>query len=277
MNWIHRMERRFAWMAFPGLLRFYAMLHVLVFLLQIMRPDIGGLLEFDRGAILSGEVWRMVTFLFASSGFGGIGGFGMIFFFFMVLIAFMMSNALEGAWGVFRTTLFFYVGILGLLTANFIVPQVIPGSGFYLYYAAFFAFATLFPRVEFLLFFILPVQVRWLAWLLAIVLMLGAAGQFFAGNWLIPVYYGLAFTNYFLWAGLPALKGHAMAAKSAQRRRKFETAKQPANEVFHECVVCGRTDQSHPHLEFRISADGKEYCLDHLPEAQGEKKDGESA
>ena len=157
------MERRFAWMAFPGLLRFYAMLHALVFLLQIMRPDIGGLLEFDRGAILSGEVWRMVTFLFASSGFGGIGGFGMIFFFFMVLIAFMMSNALEGAWGVFRTTLFFYVGILGLLTANFIVPQVIPGSGFYLYYAAFFAFATLFPRVEFLLFFILPVQVRWLA------------------------------------------------------------------------------------------------------------------
>ena len=274
---MNRMERRFGWMAFPGFLRFYAILHAMVYVLQVLRPDIGFLLEFDRDLILQGEVWRLVTFLFASSGFAGIGAFGIIFFFFMVMIAFMMSNALEDAWGVFRTTMFFYAGILGLLIGNFVVPNTLIGSGFLLYEAAFFAFATLFPRVEFLMFFILPVQVRWLAWILGGAMLLSAVGQFLDGAWLVPLYYSLAFANYFFWAGLPALKGQAMAAKSAQRRRKFETAQKSVHEAFHECVTCTRTDQSHPQLEFRISADGKEYCVDHLPESQDEKKEAESS
>ena len=73
---MNRMERRFGWMAFPGFLRFYAILHAMVYVLQVLRPDIGFLLEFDRDLILQGEVWRLVTFLFASSGFAGIGAFG---------------------------------------------------------------------------------------------------------------------------------------------------------------------------------------------------------
>lgn len=268
MRWIDRMEGRFGWMAFPGFLRYYAILHALVFLLQIVRPDIGLLLEFDRDLILTGELWRVVTFLFASSGFTGIGAIGMLFFFFMVLIAFMMSNALEGAWGVFRTTLFFYAGVLGLIIGNFLVPNVMFGSGFLLYEAAFFAFATLFPRTEFMLFLIIPVQVRWLAWILAVLMLLGAVGQFIDGNWLVPVFYLLAFTNYLLWAGIPALRGRARIVQAAQRRRSFQSAKEPADKAFHQCAQCGRTEQSDPQLEFRISADGKEYCLEHLPERE---------
>ena len=63
-------ERRFGWVGFPGFLRYFALLHVLVYVLQIARPGIGLLLMFDRGSIQAGEVWRVVTFLFASSGFG---------------------------------------------------------------------------------------------------------------------------------------------------------------------------------------------------------------
>lgn len=271
MNWIDRLERRAAWLSFPGLLRFYAILHAMVFVLQMLRPNIGQLLEFDRAAILSGEVWRVVTFLFASSGFSGIGPLGILFFFFMVMIAFMMSDALEGTWGVFRTTLYFYVGMLGLVAGNFLLPQAGGGSGFLLYQAAFFAFATLFPRVEFLLFFVLPVQVRVLAWILGGWMMLVAVGQFFSGFYLVVVFYALAFANYFFWAGLPALQGRAMAAQSAQRRRKFQAAKEESESAFHRCEECERTDSSDPQLEFRISADGKEYCIDHLPEEQEEK------
>ena len=66
MTSISRWERRFGWLAFPGLLRYYALMHALVYVLQIVRPDIGSLLEFDRARILSGEVWRVFTFLFSS-------------------------------------------------------------------------------------------------------------------------------------------------------------------------------------------------------------------
>jgi hypothetical protein len=117
-----QLEQRFGWLSFPGFLRFYALLHALVYLLQLVRPDIGALLEFDRAKILSGQVWRVVTFLFSSSGFAGIGMIGVLFFYFMVMIAFMMSDALEGAWGVFKTSLFYYFGILALIVANFVFP-----------------------------------------------------------------------------------------------------------------------------------------------------------
>lgn len=247
-------------MAFPGFLRFYAILHALVYVLQMFRPNIGSLLEFDRSRILSGEVWRLLTFLFSSSGFRDLGAFGILFLFFMVMIAFMMSDALEGAWGVFRTSLFYYVGIIGLVAANFLFPHAMPGSGFLLYGASFLAFATLFPKVEFLLFFILPVQVRVLAWIYAGFMILGVLA-----NFLMLPFYLLSLANYFLFAGLPALQGTAQVMQSAQRRRKFQTSKEPETAAFHTCAVCERNDRTHPDLEFRVGSDGKEYCEEHLP------------
>lgn len=259
MQFLNKLERKFGWLSFPSLLRFYAMFHVMVYLLQFVNPQIGQILDFDREKILSGEVWRVVTFLFASSGSGGLGALGMLFLFFMVMIAFMMSDALEGAWGVFRSSMFYYVGFIGLLIANFIYPQPMPGSGFFVYTSAFFAFATLFPKVEFLMFFIIPVQVRWLAILIAVFLVVGLFSQ--------PLYLGflvLSFGNYLLWAGIPALRGQGLVIKAASRRKRFEKNMIPEDAAFHECVKCGRTEITDPELEFRMAMDGREYCTDHL-------------
>ncbi len=253
-------ERRFGWMAFPGFLRYFALLHVLVYVLRIARPGIGVLLMWDRGSIQAGEAWRVVTFLFASSGFGQFNSMGMIFMVFMVMIAFMISDALEAAWGVFKTSMFYYCGILGLIVANFFNPVwVMPFDGMFLYEAAFFAFATLFPRVEFRLFFILPVQVRFLA-------ILGGLGLispvFRNPMWLLFML--LIFANYLLWAGIPAMRGMARVVKAGKRRERFHAAKADAQNAFHRCEVCGKNDVTDPHEEFRVGPDGHEYCEDHL-------------
>jgi hypothetical protein len=261
MLFLDRLERRLGWLSFPGFLRYYALFHLLVYGLALLRPEVRELFDFDRGKILSGEVWRVVTFLF--TGFGGGGGlFEMIFLVFMVLIANLMSDALEGTWGVFRTSMYHYTGIFGLVIANFIYPQtVMPGSGFLLYQAAFFAFATLFPKVEFRLFLILPVQVKYLAIFLAVLLV----GLPVLEHPLRVPFFLLAFGNYVLWAAIPALKGRARLVQSAKRRGKFKAATAPEAGAFHTCVVCGRTEVSDPRLEFRVGADGEEYCVDHLP------------
>lgn len=258
---LSQLERRLGCLSFPGLLRYYALLHALVYLLQLVRPDIGALLDFDRSKILAGEVWRVVTFLFASSGSVGFGGMGLVFLVFQVMIAFMTSNALEDAWGVFKTTLFLICGILGLMAGNFLFPQLMPNSGFLLYGSAFFAFATLFPKVEFLLFFILPVQIRVLAWIQAAVMVLAV----FADLRLFP-FFLLGCANYLIFAGIPALRGTVRVIESAQRRRRFNAAKEPASAAFHTCASCDRTDVTDPGLEFRVGRDGREFCSDHLPE-----------
>jgi len=255
-----QLERRFGWLSFPGFLRFYVLMHALVYVLQMVQPQIGFILEFDREKILSGEVWRVVTFLFSASGFSGIGVIGAVFFYFMVMIAFMMSDALESAWGVFKTSLFYYCGIVCLVVVNFVLPVSVPGSGFLLYGSAFFAFATLFPRVEFLMFFIIPVQVRFLALIQAVGLVLGILS-----DWLLLPYFLLAFANYIFWAGIPALRGTARVIEATQRRKRFNASKAPAEQSFHCCANCQRTEISDPSLEFRVGPDGREYCTDHLP------------
>lgn len=254
-----QLERRFGWLSFPGFLRFYVLMHALVYVLQIVRPDIGFILDFDRDKILTGEVWRIVTFLFSSSGFSGVGVMGAVFFYFMVMIAFMMSDALESAWGVFKTSLFYYCGIACLVVANFVLPVSVPGSGFLLYGSAFFAFATLFPRVEFLIFFILPVQVRFLAMIQAVGLLLGVFSA-----WIMLPYFLLAYANYIFWAGIPALRGTARIIEATQRRKRFNSAKTQQEDSFHSCVSCDRTEVTDPGLEFRVGSDGREYCADHI-------------
>lgn len=260
MNGFDKWERRFGWLAFPSIIRYYALMHVLVYVLQIVRPDLSEVLDFDRARILSGEVWRVFTFYFAASQFGEVSPLSLLFLLCMVSFMFMVSDGLEGAWGSFKNSLFCYFGMLMILVANFVLPGEMPYSGLMIYSSAFFAFATLYPKVEIRLFLIIPVQVGFL----------GAAQGFFMlvaclfGPSLIP-FYLLVTLNYILWAGIPALRGTAGVVKAVQRRSKFKSAGYPKNEAFHKCEVCGRTDTTDPALDFRVCEDGREFCQEHLP------------
>lgn len=266
MTLFDRLERRCGWLAFPGFLRYYALFHVLVFVLQLFRPDIGELLEFNRAKIFSGEVWRVATMFFANSEFGDPRSLmSILFLFFAVNFVFMVGDSLEAAWGAFKTSLFLYTGIILVLVVNFTYSAVIPGmsaiplSGTMLYASAFLAFCTLFPKAEILLFFVLPVQVRFLGMLMAAGLLLSAVSM----PILLPFFLA-ALANYFIWAGVPALRGTARIIEAGKRKKAFKGAQ--TAEAFHTCAVCQKTDVSDPHAEFRIGSDGVEYCSGHLPE-----------
>jgi GlpG protein len=59
------------------------------------------------------------------------------------------------------------------------------------------------------------------------------------------------------------LAGAVWGFIAAKWRKKRKIAYRPAD-AFHECVICKRTDATDPHLDFRVGADGREYCKDHL-------------
>lgn len=261
MTVFDRLERRFGWVAFPGFLRYYALFHVLVFVLQFIRPDLAAILQFDRAKILSGEVWRVVTMFFADSEMGTPSPVAILFLIFVVNFIFMVSDGLEGAWGVFKTSLFYYTGIFLVLIANFLYPFNIPGAGVTLYGAAFLAFATLFPKAQILLFFFLPVQIRFLGIFAGLMIVFEVVA-----DWRLLPFMLAGFANYIIWAAIPALRGKALVLESVQRKKAFNAATASKSDPFHACTVCARTDISDPQLEFRIGADGSEYCSEHLPE-----------
>lgn len=262
MSGFDQWERRFGWLAFPGLIRYYALLHVLVYVLQVIRPDLGGIMDFDRGRVLSGEWWRIVTCFFSASQFGAVSPLTLVFLLCMVGFMFMVSDGLEGAWGSFKTSLFCYFGMLMILVANFVLPTAMPYSGLMVYSSAFFAFATLYPKVEIRFMLFIPMQVGFLGAAQGVFLV---ATCFFEPA-LIP-FHLLATLNYILWAAIPALRGTAHVVKAAQRRSRFQATAKPDKEAFHRCEVCGRTDVSNPELDFRVCEDGREFCVEHLPES----------
>lgn len=262
MSWMDRMERKFGGLAFPGLLKYYIFLNALVYGLQFIRPGLGTRMVFDVQKIMAGEVWRVLTFLLAPAGVGGVSPISILFLACAIGVASMISDALESMWGVFRTSVFCYVTIAGLIAANLILPGVMRWSGLLFYEAVFFAFATLFPRVEFRIMFVLPVQVRFLAILGVVPLLLSSLA-----DWRIGVYVVLANLGYLVFAGLPALRGLRREVQSVKRRASFRAAARGSGgAAFHTCEVCGRNDVEDPELEFRVGQDGREYCLEHLPE-----------
>jgi len=264
MPWLDKIERRAGWLAFPGLFRFYVLFGALTHVLSWIRPDLASLLEFNRARIFSGELWRLVTFLFAPDAIGHPSTIGVLFLFFAIIIGFLISDSLESAWGVFRTSFFLYSGVFFLVVGNLLFGGV-GMSGELFYISAFFAFATLFPRHEFLLFFVLPVQVRFLAMISAALLAL----QAFA-NPVLFLFYLFAFANYFVWVLPDFIRARKGLATSAVRRHRFERDQKPETDSFHKCAVCGRTEHDDSRLDFRIGPDGEEYCADHLPEEDEE-------
>jgi len=258
MGWLNYLERRFGRYAIPELTWKLIGLQFAVYLFGILFPEFYGALFLDPDRVMKGEVWRLVSYILIPPAFGAME---VIWFFFYAYFFFLIGGSLEKEWGYFRYNMFWLIGMLGTtFFAFFVVKDSIANT--YLVMSLFLAFATLFPDYVIYLFFILPVRVKYLAFLDAIILL----GLFWGGDLSMKAGIFVAFANYLLFFGPTFWQLARVRFQTEGRRKKFQEARceRGANGFFHECAVCKRTDVTHPDLEFRISADGLEYCKEHL-------------
>ena len=110
-------------------------------------------LSFDRSLIMKGQVWRLITFLF-------IPDFdNPIWVAFELYFMWMLGNGLERAWGAFKFNVYFILGAIGCMIAGMLIGFA---TNTYHYLSLFLAFAILYPDYEIMLFFILPIKMKWL-------------------------------------------------------------------------------------------------------------------
>lgn len=257
MTFLDRLERRFGFLAIPGLIRYVMILNILVYLLAIANPGFLSLLVADRDAIWRGELWRLVSWIFIPS--AGSGLFGPLFMIFYVYFTWWIGDMLEANWGSFRLTLYYLLGMLGYVA----VALVFGGSSasISLNFTLFLALATIAPNLEILLFFVFPVKIKWLAiWGL-----LGPTYMFFVGPPSVQVATTWSLMNYLLFFAPEIIRRMKSDRVNAQRRAKFDQAVKSTPEYMHHCEVCGANEVSNPHEDFRVAADGREYCSRHLP------------
>jgi hypothetical protein len=187
--------------------------------------------------------------------------FQALFLAFFWYIFWMMSNALESAWSVFRFNVYLASGILFAVVGAFLGQLISPDSLIvvsprFLFISIFFAFATLHPNIEFLLFFIIPMKVKWLAWFLAVITGLGIL---FAPSMGERIAMLAPLMNYILF-----FKDTLHQSVQARNRRaEFKAAREAiAQKARHTCDSCGATDQSHPDREFRYKMiEGDAVCI----------------
>jgi membrane associated rhomboid family serine protease len=170
-----------------------------------------------------------------------------------------IGDGLERAWGPFRLTLYFFVGMIGTTIA-----AVLSNSQFssqMLFTTLFFAFAHFYPDEIIYVFFILPLKVKWIAWGYAGFLLLGFATQ--PNSFRLAVI--AALSNYLIFFGPGVIRHLRQRKEVAVRRNRFEVQSRSEEEPLHKCAMCGATELTDPSLEFRVARDGEEYCIAHLP------------
>jgi hypothetical protein len=161
-----------------------------------------------------------------------------------------MSNALESAWGVFRFNVYLLCAISFAVAGAFLGQLISPEatlfvSTTFLYYCIFFAFATLHPNIQFMIFFVIPMKVKWMAWII-----LGFGTLYFLA--MPTIGHRLAFAAPFLCYLLFFKEALAQSVEASKRRKQFEAERQSrADEALHTCHICGATDQTHPDRDFR--------------------------
>ncbi|MEO0509557.1 MAG: hypothetical protein AAF065_06835 [Verrucomicrobiota bacterium] len=256
MKFLDSLEKRFGHLAVPNVVLVLIVAQLFIYaMILIGRVEFTSLLLVPK-AILAGEWWRLASFLIAPPHVPVtlIQGLFLAFFWY---IFWMMSSALESAWGVFRFNVFLLVGILLSIFGAFLGQFISPGtliviSPYFLYLSVFFAFATLNPNIEFLIFFVIPMKVKWLAWFVAAMTALSFISAPSMGDRVAIL---APLLNYFLF--FKDALAQSMQAK--KRRKQFEVQRQErAEEALHVCYVCGATEKSHPDRDFRYkTVDGK--------------------
>lgn len=207
--------------------------------------------------VTHGEWWRLLTFPFFLA--PPSGTFGPIFTAFALYMFYMMGSALEAYWGAFRYNLFLFLGYALTVGAAFITPGN-PATNLFLATTVFLAFAYLNPDFEFVIFFILPVKVKWLA-LLAWVLY---GVRFVLGSWPERLQILASVGNFLIFFSGDILWGVRRSQRAVVRKAR-DLAE--AGEPRHRCTTCKRTDLTNPELDFRYCskcANDECYCSDHI-------------
>lgn len=262
----------------PRLMLYVVIGNIVVWLVGLMDTTdmFYSMLYFDPAMVCRGQIWRIVTFALVPM------TRGLLWFAISLYFYYFIGSALEGAWGAGKFTIYYFSGLL--LTALYsllvywVTGQRILVSASYLNLSMFFAYATLWPEQRVLLFFILPVKMKWLAWVDAAFFVLQIIANLAAGRiWyaFVPVVAMLAYLVFFgEWLfGFIRPSRVRQAAKQKARTIQFKQAaqkvqrEQAAAGYTRKCAVCGRTDTDNPGLEFRYCSRCAGYhcfCGDHI-------------
>ena len=281
------MEKKVGRYAISNLTLYLLIAYGIGYMTRFLMPELLQWLTLEPGLILKGQIWRIVSWIFVAPAEKPI------YFLLMVWLYYSLGTTLERTWGTFRYNVYIISGMLFTVIGAFVLYGVLcatydatfiggqtlllTGSGLfsvsYIYMSIFLAFAVTYPDMEVLLYFIIPIKMKWMAWVYGAIIVYNMISYVRVGLWVMAVPILASLLNFVLFF-FSNRNMHRYNPKEVHRRREFKKAMaqsrvNPATGGItkHKCAICGRTEKDDPNLEFRFCSKcngNYEYCQDHL-------------
>ncbi len=298
-----KFERKFGKYAIRNLTLFLILGYVVGYLIYFFNKDLYAMLTFNPYQILHGQVWRIITWVISMP--ESLGIFTII----MLFLYYSLGRTLEKTWGTYRYNVYLFSGffftIIGAFILYFIlmvsgIPIMVQGQAlqgasravamgqiigmytttYYINTSIFLAFAATYPDQELLLYFIIPVKIKWLGLVYIVFMGIDVVRTFMTegiiSGILVLAMIIFSLMNFLIYFFFVRKKMGIGGVTFKQRKRKVQYKQKVsqaqahntyANGARHKCAICGRTDLDNPELSFRFCSKcsgNKEYCEDHL-------------
>lgn len=275
-----KFEKKFGRYAIKNLSLMLILCYVCGYLIEMIFPAFLQYLTLDPYRIIHGQIWRLFTWIICPPASSNI-------FFTLIMLYFYYSlgTTLERTWGTYRYNVYLFSGMLFTIIGSFLLmaySYIFMGdivtlygpsqyfalvsnyfSTYYINMSIFLAFAATFPDMQVLLMFIIPVKVKWMGIIYAVML----AYEFITYPVYMKIVIAASLLNFIVFFVTSRNRIH-MSPKQIKRRQQFKRQTRTVPGVTkHKCAICGRTEQDNPDLEFRFCSkcEGNyEYCQEHL-------------
>lgn len=266
-------EQKFGRYAISNITLYLIICYAFGYAIKFINSDFIRYMTLEPALILRGQIWRLLTWVVIPPPSGNL-------FFVLIMLYFYYSigRSLEYAWGTYRLNVYLFTGMLFTILGSFAIYGVFASLGvagisgygiafstYYINMSLFLAYAATFPDMHVLLFFIIPVKVKYLGIIYGALLVLECA----QGSWLNWVVIGSSLLNFVVFF-LTTKKGRMRNPSQMRQKIHYEQQVKKAETqaiAKHKCSVCGRTSTDNAELEFRFCSKcngNYEYCQDHL-------------
>ena len=285
MRPMSKFEKKFGKYAIKNISLALILCYACGYLINAINPVFLNYLTLNPYAVVHGQIWRLVTWIIIPPESFDFFTIIMLYFYYSI------GTTLERTWGTYRYNLYLFSGMVftaigafammgyaylfqadvlaSVGAENYFAVVSVMFSTYYVNMSIFLAFASTFPNMQVLLFFLIPIKVKIMGIIYGALLVY----QFitaFGDNFLsAPLRFvlGASFLNFvvFFFTGRGMIH---MSPGQVKRRQEFKReVKKTAKITRHKCAVCGRKEETNPELEFRFCSkcDGNyEYCSEHL-------------
>lgn len=285
-----KFEKKFGKYAIRNISIYMIVCYVFGYIIELVKPEFLMMLALDPYKIIMElQVWRLFTWLLIPP--SGLSFWVVISLYFYWSI----GTNLEHTWGTYKYNMYLLTGFFCTVVGSFLYllvgtamfyPQLAQAgislaesmemvgylasmsfSTYYVNMSIMLLFAFTFPEIQVLLFFVIPIKVKWIGIAYAVILGYSALKAAIIGNYPTVIVIVMSLFNFLIFY-IKHKRRVKVTPKQVKRRVVYKAKTRMANmSSRHKCAICGRTEADGEHLEFRYCSKcvgNYEYCQDHL-------------